>query len=201
MKAYYLLLALLITIFSYSQEKNYSNVNQLINCMTGKFDNNRQVQNYDQFENIQLAIVPIWEDKDGHWLYVEEALGSNLKKPFNQMLYKISKSKDKGITSQIYELKNPEKFIGKWKNPSFFDQITTDNVSLINGCAMSFTQKAMGLFRVSAENNNCTNNENESIYATSIIEISPEALTSRAMSNNGGNKDKIYSFIKTEYLK
>ena len=201
MKIYYLLLALLITIFSYSQEKNHSNVDQLVNCITGKFDSNRQAQNYDQFTNIQLVIVPVWEDKDEHWLYVEEAAGSNTQEPFKQVLYNISKSKDEGIISEVYELKNPEKFTGKWKNPSFFDQITTDNITPINDCVMYITQEAMGLFKVSTKDKACSSVQNGDKYATSILEISPEALTSRVMSDNGGNEARIYTFIKKESFK
>mgnify|MGYP006435174209 CR=1 FL=1 len=204
MKTYYLVLALLISVSSFSQEKNNSDVDRLVNYMSGKFDSSRQAQNYDQYKNIQLVMIPIWEDKDEHWLYVEQAVASNPNEPNRQCFYKISKSEDNTITSQVYELKEPEKFIGKWENPSFFDQITMDDIKLREGCAIYFTQEAKGFFKGSTKDNACSSNLSGASYATSTLEISPEMLTSwdRGYDDNGnqvwGAEAGAYNFIKEE---
>lgn len=204
MKTYYLVLALFISISSISQQKNNSDVDRLVKYMSGKYDSSRQAQNYDQYKNMQLVMIPIWKDKDVHWLYVEQTTTSNPNKPNLQGLYKISASNDNAIISQVYELKEPEKFIGKWKNPSFFDQITMDDITLREGCAIYLKKEAKGFFKGSTKDKACSSNLSDASYATSIIEISPEMLVfkNKGFDNNGsqvlGAEAGTYNFIKKE---
>jgi hypothetical protein len=207
MKTYYLVLALLFSVFSFSQEKSNSDVERLVNYMSGKFDSSRQAENYEKYYNIQLIMIPVWEDKDEHWLYVEQAMASKPQEPYRQRFYKISKSDDNTIMSQVYELKAPKKFIGQWKKPSFFDQITTDDITLREGCAIYLTQEAKGFYKGSTKDKACSSSLRGASYATSIVKISPEMLTSwdRGFDDNGnqvwGAEDGAYNFIKKESFK
>ncbi len=204
MKTYYLVLALLISVSSLSQKNDYSDVDRLLNYMSGKFDSSRQAQDYDQYKNMQLIMIPIWKDKDVHWLYVEQATASNPNNPNRQELYKISASNDNTIISKVYELKEPEKFTGKWKNPSFFDGITMDDIRLREGCAIYIKKQAKGFFKGSTKDKACSSNLSDASYATSIIEILPEMLVfkNKGFDNNGsqvlGGEAGTYNFIKKE---
>ena len=208
MKTYFIIITLLISISSISQkESKSSDVERLVKYMSGKFDSSRQAQNYDEYKNIQLIMIPIWKDKDDHWLYVEQAAASNLNEPYRQRFYKISKSEDNTIMSQVYELNEPEKFIGKWKNPSFFNQITKDDITLKEGCAIYLTQEARSFYKGSTKDKACSSNLRGASYVTSTVEIAPEMLSSwdRGFDENGnqvwGAESGAYNFIKIKSFK
>ena len=204
MKTFYLVLVLLISIPSSSQkEKESTEIDRLVSYLSGKFDSSRQAQNFDEFENIQLVIVPIWESKDEHWLYVEQTLASKPQKPLRQRIYKISRLDEK-IIGQVYELDDSEKFIGKWENPSFFDQISNQDIELREGCSINLKREGRGAYKGSIKAQECSSDLIGTSYSTSIIEINPEALSFRSQGydESTGQVSKTqsiaYNFIKVE---
>jgi hypothetical protein len=72
---------------------------------------------------------PIWSEKKGeYWLYVEQAIFKNQEKPYRQRVYQVKLESDSAISSIVYELPKPERFIGAWKNTSLIEKLPQDSL-------------------------------------------------------------------------
>jgi len=73
--------------------------------------------------------TPIWENQGNRfkWMYVEVELD---KKAILQKVLEIQPKTDKQFLVIIHDLRNPEKFVGKWGNRNFFDG---SNSSILKG--------------------------------------------------------------------
>jgi CpeT protein len=55
---------------------------QLCSYMTGSFSSEAQSKNDSAFDDVRMHTTPVWpESKDGYWLYVEQAIASNMQSP------------------------------------------------------------------------------------------------------------------------
>lgn len=70
-----------------------------------------------------VHFTPIWETPENRfqWFYLEATQG---KEVVLQKVLEISPKNDKVFRVIIHDLKNPEKFVGKWANRNFFDGVT-----------------------------------------------------------------------------
>lgn len=205
MKYFVYSLLFLFVLNIQAQEKITSNdVDRLMEYMSGKFNSSLQAENDKSYYNIQLVMIPIWKSKKEHWLYVEQAMATKPNQPYRQRLYKISKYNDTTITSEVYELKDPKQYIGKWKKPKTFDTLRKSNIVLREGCAIYLTKTDKNTFKGSTHKKECKSDLRGASYATSKVEITPEKLTSWDRGYNDsdkqvwGAKAGAYIFIKLE---
>ena len=105
--------------------ENTNELSELKKLMTGQFASSKQAELDSNFYDISLFMYPVWEGKEGSWLYVEQSVTANLAKPYRQRLYKLEKGENGEFISHVYALDEPDKFIEKWKDPTFFDQFDT----------------------------------------------------------------------------
>jgi len=63
----------------------------VLELMTGSLSSAEQSAADERYFDIRLAMVPIWQNRsDGPWLDVEQAVASNLEKPYRQRVYRLS---------------------------------------------------------------------------------------------------------------
>ncbi len=77
----------------------------------------------------KVHFTPIWETPDNHfqWLYVEVSRDKDV---VFQKVLEISPKSDKLFRVIMYDLKNPQQFVGKWGNRNYFDGF---NKSILGG--------------------------------------------------------------------
>ena len=77
--------------------------------------------------NIALHFTPIWERENDrfHWLYLE-AVNIENKTVIEQNVIEIVPVSDISFKVNVYQLKNPEDFAGKWSNRNYFDGFNTN---------------------------------------------------------------------------
>lgn len=75
-----------------------------------------------------VHFTPIWEKPENRfqWFYLEATRG---KEVVLQKVLEISPKNEKVFRVIMYDLKNPEKFVGKWSNRNFFDGSTKNILS------------------------------------------------------------------------
>ena len=75
-----------------------------------------------------VHFTPIWETPENRfqWFYLEASRG---KEVVLQKVLEISAKDDKVFRVIMYDLKNPEKFVGKWGNRNFFDGVSKSILS------------------------------------------------------------------------
>ena len=74
-----------------------------------------------------VHFAPIWENLGNRfqWLYLEASVG---KQVVLQKVLEIQPKTDKKFRVYVHDLKEPEKFAGKWRNPNFFDGFNTSAI-------------------------------------------------------------------------
>ena len=134
MSRIFILLTLFATTLSCKQKeatpKLDTELNELLALMQGSFNSEIQSQVDSTYFNISLHMYPIWEDKEGHFLYVEQALNSKQDKPYRQRIYKVKRAGDSTFSSAIYKLDADSLWIGKWKTPKAFDSISITDIKI-----------------------------------------------------------------------
>lgn len=150
---------------------------ELQQMMTGTFNSAEQAARDSSFFDITLQMYPIWKDK-GHFLYVEQAVTAMQKKPYRQRIYHLEPGKKGTIHSVVYTLPDPEAYIGAWKKPDKFDQLSMEDLSLRKGCAVILTKQADGSYAGSTDGDSCESTLRGASYATSKVTIKEGLIVS-----------------------
>ena len=209
-KIAYLLLVTIVLIASScstTKETKGPQINELHNLqtmMTGSYDSSKQEAADSSYYNIALHMYPIWTNRtDAKYLYVEQSLASRQDKPYRQRVYKLEQLKNGGFASHIYTLKNDSLFIGKWNELSYFDRFGLSILDIREGCEVILNKNSSG-YEGSTQEDNCASTLRGASYATSIVSMSPNKITSwdQGFDKNGkqvwGAKKGPYIFIKME---
>lgn len=145
-------------------------VEHLIGFMTGSFDSSEQAARDSSYFNISLHMYPIWESREGHWLYVEQALASMQEKPYRQRIYKVEEGPKGGFVSRVFTLSREEECIGKWKTPAFFDAFGMEDVIEKEGCEVYLERTADGYSGKTGQQT-CESNLRGASFASSEVTI------------------------------
>lgn len=162
-----------------TQKSEETETNQLVELMTGSFDSELQAKTDSAYYNILLKMYPIWKEKKGeNWLYVEQAIHSAPNKPYRQRVYCV-KSLGKGLfESAVYTLPSPERFVGKWNEPAFFNSITPDSLTLRDGCSVYLRKVSNQYYRGATKEGTCESSLRGAATAISEVEVFEDKIIS-----------------------
>ena len=172
---------------------------QLQNLMAGKYTSEAQSKSDTSYFNISLVMTPIWNDRaDGKWLYVEQALSSNLSKPYRQRVYHLQHPLDNVFTSDIYTLKDPASFVGLDKDDLKKKNLTFDKIDLKDGCTVTLN-KSGDIYTGGTSGSNCPSDLRGAKYATTKITLKNGELDSWDRGFNAENK-QVWGAVKGGYV-
>lgn len=157
-------------------EVNYFDTLQ--NWMSGSFSNALQAENDTNYYDVNLEMHSIWEDNDSiFYLYVEQSLASMTDKPYRQHVYKVQKTDD-GFRKDVYELNNPDRFIGQWLNASLWMQYNPDSILLKVGCGVNLDWSGE-YFQGETDSATCISSIRGASYVISQVEVLRDRIISR----------------------
>jgi hypothetical protein len=209
MKFLILLLAVSWVHISISQSLpvDQKSLKKLAGVMAGEFDSNDQADADKSYYHIVLRMKPMWtKSDDGYWLYVEQAVASSQHQPYRQRVYHLYLENDTTIVSKVYELQNPQNYIGAWQDDSRLAVLTADSLVDRQGCAIFLHQYEKGNYSGSTPGKECLSSLRGAAYATSEVTIYPDRLISwdRGWNEAGqqvwGAENGGYIFIKRKRL-
>ena len=207
-----MVLAILILASACSQTKNLQedteNTLTLFSWMSGSFSSAEQAADNPDYYSIDLHMVPIWVDRGGYWLYVEQAAAESPDAPYRQRVYKIDKVDDFTWESKVKyfpawakfdPLEDPDRFIGKWEKPSFFNDFNGDILSEREGCSVFLVRKTKESFKGSTKGKSCQSSLRGASYATSEVEVFYDKIISwdRGFDQDG---KQVWGAEKTGYI-
>lgn len=155
-----------------------SDINTLRQLMTGSFSSAKQASEDSAYYDISLHMQPIWTDRAGTFLYVEQALTARSEKPYRQRVYALSKNDDGVYVSEVYTLNNPDEFIGKWQTPAYFDQYDITILEERVGCAVYLKKLSDTYYSGSTRNRDCESSLQGAAYATSQVDVFADKIVS-----------------------
>jgi len=152
----------------------------LAELMSGSFSSEDQAKADSSYYDIRLEMKRIWPDDEGVvWLYVEQAVGSHLDRPYRQRLYRVYENDDDSFTSEVYTLGDePLQYAGGYRDTSLLAKLTPDVVSLREGCDVVLTKLEDGSYKGGTIGKGCISKLHNATYATSVITITKDAITS-----------------------
>ncbi|SER34046.1 CpeT/CpcT family [Neolewinella agarilytica] len=145
-------------------------LDELQAAMTGSFDSSAQASSDDSYYNILLHMEPVWTDRPGKYLYVEQAVADAADKPYRQRIYGLEQ-KGRGFISRVYELPDPDRFIGAHEDPSRLNAISPEDLIERKGCAVYLKPDGPGIYRGSTKKKRCKSTLRGATYATSRVSI------------------------------
>jgi hypothetical protein len=151
---------------------------QLVTMMTGHFTSAKQAAADEDYFDITLHMVPIWRERsDAHWLYVEQAVTGMADKPYRQRVYRVSQRGDV-FESAVFELPEPEKYIGTWRDDIPLADIGPADLIERPGCAVYLCKTGPCKFSGSTPGSDCLSSLYGAAYATSEVTITKDQVIS-----------------------
>lgn len=154
-----------------------SHTKELYTLMTGSFSSSDQSKRDTNYYDITLHMYPIWKEREGNWLYVEQSVTRMQDRPYRQRVYHIV-AEDGKWKSEVYTLPHEKTFIGKWKTPEAFASLTPDSLIIREGCAVYLERKDKMHFQGKTQPQTCTSTLRGAAYATSEVEIQKDLIVS-----------------------
>lgn len=146
--------------------------------LIGEFSSKEQSLQDTTYLNIHLSMSRIWdEDKSAIWLYVEQAMDAKREKPYRQRVYKLNHPGKDIFTSDIYTLKNQERFIGLQNDASKKIALTPNMIELKDGCTVTMN-KMIGNYIGGTDADKCPSDLRGASYATTKIILKENMLES-----------------------
>lgn len=178
-------------------------LDELQSFMTGSYDSEAQAMADSNYFNISLHMYPIWTDRPGNWLYVEQALYAQQDRPYRQRVYELVAGKKKGeFLSRVYELPDPATYVGAYDEVSRFDDLEPGELKEREGCTVYLRRDESGVYRGATNENDCLSTLRGASYATTRVSISSSFVQSwdRGFSVEGqqvwGATEGGYMFFK-----
>ncbi|QYJ67635.1 chromophore lyase CpcT/CpeT [Flavobacterium litorale] len=182
MKKIYFTLLIGLTVFSgiaqNTSNKNEKHLKELLTIMQGNYTSEKQSVADTTYYNISLRMVPIWENREGNYIYVEQALYTKQDKPYRVRIYKVSHYGNDAFISDIYTIKNEKEWIGKWGTPEAFDALPLTNITLKEGCGVVLKRVAKNKFVGATGEKTCKSELYGASYATSEVTVLPNQIIS-----------------------
>lgn len=146
-------------------------LDELLTLMTGSFNSERQAKIDTNYRDVTIHMYPIWPEREGTWLYVEQSLSDNQEEPYRQRIYKLSRENDSTLRCDIYTIPNAGLWACKWQAPEFFDRLLLETIAIREGCEV-LIHKVDDIFIGKTIGKNCPSDLQGATYVTSEVEIS-----------------------------
>jgi hypothetical protein len=154
-------------------------LDRLATWMSGRFSSAAQAETDPEYLDVRLTVTPIWTDRsDGRWLYVEQALGASLDRPYRQRVYRVVRGEDGSLESRVYLLPDPAAYVGAGADPSRFAALSRERLVPRNGCTVVLRPDGPDAFAGSTTGRACPSELRGAAYATSEVRVTADALRS-----------------------
>lgn len=150
----------------------------LYTYMQGSFNSAAQAEADTNYYDISLEMHPIWTEREGLWLYVEQALSARKEAPYRQRIYLLSYDPIKEMyASSVYKIPDEKEYIGKW-NDDIFNDLDFSDLEVREGCAVYLKHNSDGSFKGSTTEKDCLSSLRGSTYATAKVNVYADSVES-----------------------
>jgi hypothetical protein len=156
-----------------------SDLEQLVQWMTGTFSSQRQSSDDPDFRNIVLHMVPIWPQRDdGVWLYVEQAVAESADRPYRQRVYHVRHVGEDLYASSVFTFDDPMSRAGAWREKSPLADLKPSNLEPRDGCTIYLKRRPDGAFEGSTLGRLCSSELYGASWASSEVVITSDGMVS-----------------------
>jgi hypothetical protein len=155
-------------------------VEQVAVWMAGNYSSQKQAaESPADYKHVVLHMARIWPDeRDGRWLYVEQAMAESADKPYRQRIYHVV-AHGEGIRSMVFELPgDPLAYAGAWAQPDRFNALEPALLVPREGCSVDLKRTSPDRWTGATRPEACESTLRGAKYATSEVTLTPSELTS-----------------------
>jgi hypothetical protein len=172
---------------------------QFANTLIGNYSSKAQSIQDTSYFHISLVMTRVWPERtDGIWLYVEQAMASNLAKPYRQRVYKLSQISSNAFRSDIYMIKDALSFAGLRDDGTKRSNLTFEKIDLKDGCEVILTKKG-NMYSGGTIADHCPSDLKGAKYATTKIKLKKGELISWDQGFNA-NGEQVWGATKGGYI-
>jgi len=149
-------------------------------CTTGTFSSRAQADaDPEHFKSVRLVITRIWPERsDGLWLYVEQALASDLAHPYRQRICSVSERADGSLVSRTRLLPGDAlRFTDASGRPYNLASVDAGMLDQREGCDLILRYDGRS-FVGRTETRDCASDIRGAAYATSLMRSAPAGIVS-----------------------
>jgi CpeT protein len=170
--------AVLLFQFISVQAQITSEVKEFSKLIPGFYSTEAMWKKDSTFSNVQLHIVPIWqESKEEFWFYLEQAEVKSLQRPYRQAILHVTAS-NRSVMSANLAIKNRLSFAGAWKDAALLQRLTKADIDSVNTCNIVFTRISKKTFVGGTTQGGCPNQYKGASYFTNESALTEKSLTS-----------------------
>jgi hypothetical protein len=173
-------------------------VKRLYKQMQGFYSSYEQSAEDSSYFDIHLKMVPMWQDYEGYWLYVEQAMAGSEDKPYRQRVYQLVQRDDSTIESRVYTIRDGEQYYGQWKSYNPLHQVTLDQLEERKGCSIFLRKVNRNFYEGSTHHRDCESSLKGASFATSEVSIMPGELHSWDRGFDASGK-QVWGAVKGAY--
>ena len=150
---------------------------ELSSWMTGSFSTAEQAAADTSFLDVNLRIVPIWENRqEGYWFYAEQATSAEKDKPYHQRVYQVSQLNDTTFQSSVYTIDDPLRFAGAWNEPEPLSELSPDSLNPREGCEIILFARSDSTFTGGTLGDFCESERSGATWMTSIMRVNSDMI-------------------------
>jgi len=151
----------------------------LTTWMTGTFSNAAQAKADPDYPDAILHLARVWNERtDAVWLYVEQAHAKSPGIPYRQRVYRLRALPGGTVETRLYDLPEPEKAVGAWKDASPLAALAPERLVERPGCAVLLRAVDATAYAGSTAGKTCVATFQGAAYATSEVTVTAKGLLS-----------------------
>lgn len=175
-------------------------VDRLADWLTGSFSSAAQSEGDQRFLNVHLNACRIWPDRvDGRWIYIEQAMGDALDRPYRQRVYCLKVDDQGWLVSEVFAFPaGMTPSAHAWRTPDSLDDVDPALLEPREGCTV-YLDEAADAFKGGTRGRGCESALSGASYATSEVTIDATTISSwdRGYDDRG---DQVWGATAGPYL-
>lgn len=176
MKRIYIIL--ILAFMAFKMNATNKDVDQLVHWMVGSYSSEEQhLKDTANYFHIKLNMTQIWkENKNGYWLYIEQAVADYYDKPYRQRVYHVYEKEPGTFVSAVYTFADPLRFTHQ---PELLEKtLTPDSITQKEGCEVILKKIDKKTFSGGTEGKQCPSERKGASYASAIVTVTANELHS-----------------------
>ncbi|MCC5794876.1 MAG: DUF1330 domain-containing protein [Chromatiales bacterium] len=186
----YLLLCLAIAGTSAATASD-DTLDMLMRLQTGSFTSAAQARQDERYDEVIWHIVEIWPGQatGERWIYTEGWL-PDAESPYMQRIARYSQREDGSIVAARYQLPDPSRFIGGWKETERFAGLDRASLVGLPGCETVMARTGPQRFEGGTVGTGCLNTHRGASYAVSQTVLDERGLVNwdRGFAEDGSQR-------------
>jgi hypothetical protein len=104
---------------------------------------------------MRVRVGEFWRGGTVRWFYLEWVSLKDDTRPTRQLVFRVAEDGEQLMTTTVYRLPEPARFVGEWRRASPFASIGPADLKLVEGCRLTTVRTLTAHFVATTDGNAC----------------------------------------------